>query len=207
MEIWATVNEVDVGRIVTGQKVKFTVDAIPNKTYHGTVVPQGKLPYRLNATMNQNVVTYTVVVSADNTLLEFNPYWTTNITFIVDDIKDALLVPNAALRWQPSKQQIAADVRDAYFALRSKKTTTAESEAAAQSQGFVWVKGDDGYLRYSQLKLGQSDSVNTECVAVVSGAELKEDTQVIVAEGKADGANTGANPFVSSPFGPSKKKD
>jgi HlyD family secretion protein len=206
MEIWATVNEVDVGRIIAGQKVKFTVDAIPNKTFHGKVVPQGKLPYRLNATMNQNVVTYTVVVSADNSELKFKPYWTTNIAFIVDDIKDALLVPNAALRWQPSKQQIAPDIRDTYFALRGKKPSTAEAEEA-QSQGFVWIQDEDGHLRYSQLKIGLSDSVNTQILGVLSGAELKEDSRVIVAEGKADSANTGANPFVSSPFGGSKKKE
>ncbi len=66
MEVWATVNEVDVGKIHAGQDVRFTVDAFPGRIYHGTVVPQGKLPFRLNATMNQNVVTYTVVVSVDN---------------------------------------------------------------------------------------------------------------------------------------------
>ncbi len=66
MEVWATVNEVDVGKIHAGQNVKFTVDAFPGRVYKGKVVPQGKLPFRLNATMNQNVVTYTVVVSVDN---------------------------------------------------------------------------------------------------------------------------------------------
>ena len=104
MEVWATVNEVDVGKIVAGQDVKFTVDAFPGRVYHGKVVPQGKLPFRLNATMNQNVVTYTVVVSVDNEDRKLSPYLTTNLTFIVADKKDVLLVPNAALRWQPTKR-------------------------------------------------------------------------------------------------------
>src|SRR5208283_872004 len=121
MEVWATVNEVDVGKIKVGQDVNFTVDAYQGEVYHGKVVPQGKLSKRLNATMNQNVVTYTVVVSVDNKDLKLDPYLTTNLSFIIEDKKNALLVPNAALRWQPSQKQIAPEVRDAYNKLRGKK--------------------------------------------------------------------------------------
>src|SRR5262249_55201586 len=51
MEVWATVNEVDVGKIKVGQDVKFTVDAYPGHQYKGKVVPQGKHSKRLNASM------------------------------------------------------------------------------------------------------------------------------------------------------------
>ncbi len=122
MEVWATVNEVDVGKIVAGQDVKFTVDAFPGRVYHGKVVPQGKLPFRLNATMNQNVVTYTVVVSVDNEDRKLSPYLTANLTFIVADLKDVLLVPNAALRWQPAREQIAPDQRDSLLPAQRQKT-------------------------------------------------------------------------------------
>jgi HlyD family secretion protein len=199
MEVWATVNEVDVGRIRVGQDAKFSVDALPGKVFHGKVVPQGKLPFRLNATMNQNVVTYTVVVSADNSSKLLSPYLTTNVSFIIEDKKDALLVPNAALRWQPTKQQIDPDVREAYFELRGKKTSPTDPDT--QGQAFVWAKGDNGYVRYVQIKIGLSDTVNTE----VLGGDLPEKTQVIVAEGKAETQTGGANPFVATPFG--KKKD
>jgi HlyD family secretion protein len=206
MEVWATVNEVDVNRIRVGQKVKFTVDALPGRVYHGEVVPQGKkLPFRLNAAMTQNVVTYTVVVSADNTDGLLRPYLTTNLSFIVADKKDALLVPNAALRWQPSRQQIAPDIRDAYLALRAKKPSPTDVEA--QAQGFVWVKGENGFVRYIQLHIGLSDTVNTEVLGVLSGDKLAENTQVIVAEGRAEAQGNSANPFVATPFGPNKKKD
>lgn len=206
MEVWATVNEVDVNRIRVGQPVRFTVDALPGRVYHGQVVPQGKkLPFRLNAAMTQNVVTYTVVVSADNTDGLLRPYLTTNLSFIVDDKKDALLVPNAALRWQPSKQQIAPDIRDAYFELRGKKPSATDVEA--QAQGFVWVKGENGYVRYIQLHTGLSDTVNTEVLGVLSGGEFGENTQVIVAEGRAEAQGNSANPFVATPFGPNKKKE
>jgi HlyD family secretion protein len=204
MEVWATVNEVDVGKIQIGQKVKFTVDALPGKTYHGTVVPQGNLPFRLNATMNQNVVTYVAVISVDNTDNRFRPYWTTNLSFIIANKKDALLVPNAAVRWQPTQEQMAPDVRDTYFALRSKKP--APTDENSFDQGFVWVKNDDGTVRFIQLKIGMSDTVNTEVLGVLSGGELNEHTQVIVGESRTETQTGGANPFIATPFGKKKKE-
>jgi HlyD family secretion protein len=204
MEVWATVNEVDVGKIHAGQQVKFTVDAFPGRVYKGEVVPQGKLPFRLNATMNQNVVTYTVVVSVDNKDMLLRPYLTTNLTFIIADKKNALLVPNAALRYQPARDQIAPDVRDTYFQLKGKKRSPTDGESL--DHGFVWVRGEDGLLRYIELNLGLSDSVNTEVVGVAGEGELPEGTRIIVGEGRASGGGGGANPFVASPFS-GKKKD
>jgi HlyD family secretion protein len=203
MEVWATVNEVDVGKIHAGQDVKFTVDAFPGRVYRGAVVPQGNLPFRLNATMNQNVVTYTVVVSVDNKDGLLRPYLTANLTFIVADKKDVLLVPNAALRWQPARDQIAPDLRDTYFQLKGKKRTPTDAENL--DHGFVWVKGEDGMVHYIELQTGLSDSVNTEVRGVVGGGELTEHTSVIVGEGKADARSNGANPFVASPFGNKKQ--
>jgi len=206
MEVWATVNEVDVLKIVVGQPVKFTVDAYPGRTYHGKVVPQGKLPFRLNATMNQNVVTYTVVVSADNSDSSLRPYLTANLNFIVADKKDVLLVPNAALRWQPSKRQMSQEVQDAYSALRGKKRSAGDGDA--QEQGFVWVQGKDGLAQFIELRIGLSDAVNSEVLGVVSGEDLPEHSAVIVGEGKAEVQNGGgANPFAPTPFAPTKKKE
>src|SRR5208337_1023550 len=147
MEVWATVNEVDVGKIRAGQDVKFTVDAFPGRVYRGSVVPQGKLPFRLNATMNQNVVTYTVVVSVDNKDGLLRPYLTANLTFVVADKEDALLVPNAALRWQPTADQIAPDLRDTYYRLRGKKRSPTDTDTV--NHGFVWVTSDAGHHRRS----------------------------------------------------------
>src|SRR5271157_3455044 len=198
MEVWATVNEVDVGKIRAGQDVKFTVDAFPGRVYRGSVVPQGKLPFRLNATMNQNVVTYTVVVSVDNKDGLLRPYLTANLTFVVADKKDALLVPNAALRWQPAADQIAPDLRDTYNRLKGKKRSPTDTDT--MNHGFVWVTSDDGHLRYIDLRTGLSDTVNTEVLGVNGGGELPEHTQVIIGE-SLKGARIGAaNPFVASPF-------
>lgn len=202
MEVWATVNEVDVGKIHAGQEVKFTVDAFPGKVYRGQVVPQGKLPFRLNATMTQNVVTYTVVVSVDNKDGLLRPYLTTNLTFIVADKKDVLLVPNAALRYQPTRDQIAPEQRETYLQLKGKKRTPTDTEGL--DRGFLWIKGEDGFVHYLELKTGLSDSVNTEFIGVISGGDLPEGTPLIVGEDKAGAQSGGANPFVASPF---KKKE
>ncbi len=205
MEVWATVNEVDVLKIQPGQKVKFTVDANSGKAYQGTVVPQGKLPFRLNAVMNSNVVTYTVVVSVNNKEGLLKPFLTANLSFILADKKDALLAPNAALRWQPSKQQIAPDLRDTYFSLKGKKH--AASEGDIQEHGFVWVSAEGGFVRYIEVLTGLSDNLNTEILSVVNGAELPEHTLLVVGEGKLEaGPTTSANPFLATPF-TNKKKD
>ena len=211
MEVWATVNEVDVGKIKIDpdqnhKNVTFTVDAFPGRVYHGRVVPQGKLPYRLNATMNQNVVTYTVVVSVDdeeNKDGALRPYMTANLTFLVAVKENALMVPNAALRWQPARNQIAPDVAEAYSRLRGQKRAPNEPE----DHGVVWVKGDDGYVRFVEIRTGLSDSVHTEVLGALSGGELPEHSQVVVGEtrGRETRGNE-SNPFVATPFGQKKKE-
>jgi HlyD family secretion protein len=212
-EVWATVNEVDVGKIKIDpdpkrKNVKFTVDAYPGREFHGRVVPQGKLPFRLNATMNQNVVTYTVVVSVDdkeNKDLVLRPYMTANLTFLVAEKENALLVPNAALRWQPTREQIAPDLRKAYAAIRGRKRSAADADA--QNRGLLWVKGDDGFVRFVEVRTGLSDSVNTEILGELKGGKLPEHTRVITGETKQNGGGeTETNPFVGRPFG-QKKKD
>jgi HlyD family secretion protein len=213
-EIWATVNEVDVGKIKidpdeTHKNVTFTVDAYPGRVYHGRVVPQGRLPFRLNASMTQNVVTYTVVVSVDDTENRdgaLRPYMTANLTFTVGVKEKALLVPNAALRWQPTREQIAPDQREAYARLRGKKRGPNEIEAL--DRGMVWVKGEGNFVRFVEIRTGMSDNLHTEVVAVLHNAELPEHTQVIIGESRAGAAGPGGdtNPFVARPFGTKKKE-
>ena len=204
MEVWATVNEVDIGHIQAGKPVNFTVDSNPTRVYHGVVVPQGKQPLRFNATMNSNVVTYTVVVSVDNDDLALRPYQTANLSFIVADKPKALLVPNAALRWQPTKEQIAPDVRAAYFKLKNKKHGPTDPDA--QDHGLVWTEGPDGSVRYVEVHTGLNDGAKTE-VLDDDGAALPEGTRVVVGEEKKGGRTAGTNPFSIQMFRGNKPKD
>ena len=125
LQVWVSVNEADIGRIKPGQPVTFTVDAQPGDVFPGKV---GKI--RLNATMTQNVVTYTVEVDTDNSGGKLLPYLTANVTFIVGERKNVLLVPNAALRWTPQLEQVVAEFRGS-----PKKAQGARGASPGQARG------------------------------------------------------------------------
>src|SRR5271157_460241 len=96
IQVWVSVNEADIGNISKDQSVTFTVDALPSQVFQGQV---GKI--RLNATMTQNVVTYTVEVNTNNDDGKLLPYLTANAKFNIGRRNGVLVVPNAALRWTP----------------------------------------------------------------------------------------------------------
>ncbi|MGH9441101.1 MAG: efflux RND transporter periplasmic adaptor subunit [Thermoanaerobaculia bacterium] len=97
MQVQADTDESDIGRVKVGQPVSFTVDAYPDKVFHARVAQ-----IRLNATVNQNVVTYPVMVAVDNPDQQLRPSMTANITIDVAADHDVLRIPNAALRFKPS---------------------------------------------------------------------------------------------------------
>lgn len=103
MEVHTSVAESDVGALKPEMKVNFTVDAYPNERFRGIVQQIRNAP-----TTTQNVVTYDAVVRVDNDQLKLRPGMTASVTFIVEDRRDVLVVPNTALRFSPSDPQIAA---------------------------------------------------------------------------------------------------
>src|SRR3954452_5185087 len=106
MQVWVAVNEADVGQIRPGQPTTFSVDAFPNQTFRGQVNE-----VRLNASITQTFVTYTVEVTTDNSSMKLLPYLTANVQFETNRRENALAVPNAALRYTPQADQVAPDVR------------------------------------------------------------------------------------------------
>jgi HlyD family secretion protein len=102
MEVWATVDEADIGRIRQGQPVTFTVAAHPGANLRGRVKD-----IRLSPTTVNNVVTYTVVVSAANPDQRMLPGMTATLRIVTEERAEALRVPNAALRWRPPGQAAA----------------------------------------------------------------------------------------------------
>ncbi len=106
MQIWVAVNEADIGRIQSGTPATFTCDAFPDRVFRGTV---GKV--RLNATMAQNVVMYTVEVTTDNSKGILLPYLTPNVKFEVQSDPDDLLVPQPPRPWLVSDQRRAGRPR------------------------------------------------------------------------------------------------
>jgi len=196
MQIWVSVNEADIGNIHPGQPVRFTVDAYPGEEFHGEV---GKI--RLNATMTQNVVTYTVEVTTDNSSGKLLPYLTANVEFELGRSNNVLLVPNAALRWTPQPERVAPKFRMlADGSTDGSSTGTAGRDGQSSGPGaqpnarirpgMLWVQ-DGKQVRPIKVNAGMSDGTWTE----VEGTELTEGLEVVTGEKDQGARNTGANPF------------
>jgi HlyD family secretion protein len=96
MEIAASIDETDVGRITPGQQVSFTVTAYPGRTFEGKVKQ-----VRLGSQNVQNVVIYTTIISIENPQRELLPGMTANLRVETDRRDNVVRIPNAALRWRP----------------------------------------------------------------------------------------------------------
>lgn len=103
MQIDTAVAEADVGRLTEGMKAQFTVDAFPGKTFEGVVRQVRNAP-----TTTSGVVTYDAVIDVDNPELSLRPGMTANVTFVLQQVADAIKIPNAALRFKPTREQMQA---------------------------------------------------------------------------------------------------
>lgn len=198
MQVWVSVNEADIGSVYPGQPVAFTVDAYPGKVFQGEV---GKV--RLNASMTQNVVTYIVEVITDNSDGKLLPYLTANARFMVSEHDDVLMVPNAALRWSPTPDRVAPDVRrksGERSAARDSSDGGASGEAGKEpsARGVVYLP-DRKYVRPLTVTTGMTDGSMTE----IQGEGLKEGMLVVLGEETRDGSGpqTVASPFTPQFFG------
>jgi len=206
LQVWASVNEADIGNVHSGQAVTFTVDAFAGHTFKGTVAPDQP---RLNASMNQNVVTYTVVVDTDNSDSKFNlkPYLTANCSFEISKQTNVLLVANAALRWKPRDELVAPEDRADYIASQRMKKPPNQGDSGAQPakdnkaeneaphhKGTLWIQDGD-YVKPIKVVTGLTDGLITE---IVSG-DIKEGDLVVTGENRTKGGAGGGD---SNPFAP-----
>ncbi len=171
MQIDSSFAEADIGKIKIGQEVTFNVDAYNNRQFKG-VVKQ----IRLNATTQSNVVTYNVVVSVDNPEEILMPGMTAYVNIKTAERKNALLAPNAALRYKPTtvekkEQKTAAEQK------QNKKQQTAEGRSAT-----VYIL-ENGAPKPVKIKIGITDGRQTE---VLEGS-LKAGDEVIVDENSKNG--------------------
>jgi HlyD family secretion protein len=194
MQIWVAVNEADVGRITPGEPVTFTCDAFAGKQFDGTV---GKV--RLNATMTQNVVMYTVEVNTmnrDNVLL---PYLTANVKFVLSSQSNVLLAPNAALRWTPATlAEVAPDVRPSLMANVAAGSDSLvdppppnRNKSPGESQGTLWLK-EGAYVRPLTVTIGTSDGIYTAII----GTDLRDGQEVVTGEIATSAKQDATNPFL-----------
>ena len=108
MQVQADVDQSDIGRIKVGQMARFTVDAYPEDEFRGRIAQ-----IRFNALVNQNVVTYPVIIEVENREERLRPKMTANVIIDVATVQDVLRVPNAALRFKPPTEQGGGDKRAA----------------------------------------------------------------------------------------------
>jgi HlyD family secretion protein len=201
MQVWASVNEADIAKVDAGTKVHFRVDALPDDTFHGVVVQR-----RYNAQMVQNVVIYTVVISVDNSDLKLLPYMTADVYFEVDGRSDALLVPNSALRFRPTPDQIDSDVAaDSPAASAAPPARAGHRDKGAKSgkpstAGKLWVVvPETGKLRPVEVQTGVSDL--TVSLTEITSGDIKEGDEIVVGENRQAPAAGGD---VTNPLAPPK---
>jgi HlyD family secretion protein len=196
MQVWVAVNEADIGKIHPGQPVTFTVDAFPGETFRGEV---GKL--RLNASMTQNVVTYTVEIITDNSSGRLLPYLTANVQFELNRRSGVLLVPNVALRWKPSAEQVLPALREAFEnpGVEKKKREDRESSSSRRAgvgggvmnRGVLWLP-EGAYVQPVPVHVGSTDGTMTE----VEAEGLAEGMTIVTGLEPRAGSQTGTtNPF------------
>ena len=173
MQVNASIDESDIGRIEEGLPVSFQVDAYPNETFHGTV-----RQVRLDPVVDQGVVSYVTGVDVENPELKLKPGMTATVNVEVARTDDGLRVPTTAVRYQPDRTDASA---------------TAQTEANGQSGrgpgrgAAVWVLNDGG-LRQVPVQTAVNDGTTTAVV----GGDLREGTRVVtgvLAIGAASASN------------------
>ena len=207
MQIDSSVAEADVGGVVEGQSVDFTVDAYPYRNFHGVVTQVQNSPTTVN-----NVVTYDCVIGVTNADYKLKPGMTANVSVVIAQRENALTIPNGALRFRPP--DAAMQTNASATAQISEATNIGNHAGGTGGQGHrnggrargersivhtVYVLSGDGEnakLQPVQIKTGISDGISTE---VVSG--LNEGDKVVSGMITATGAaTTASNPFGGGGF-------
>jgi HlyD family secretion protein len=207
MWVYAKTDESDVGNIKIGKPVSFKVDAFPKDTFHGAVSQ-----VRMNATTVQSVVTYDTIIEFANPELKLFPGMTAYVTIPVDTVKNAMKLPNTALRYKPpmSAEEILAIYKQYGIDGSEQKLTVEEpaaggvgnggpSEAATQNpprvpkrdSAVVWKLHADNTMEPVKVSLGITDHAYTEVSGVQKGA-LKEGDDVIIRSVAAKSQGLGA---------------
>lgn len=159
MQVEASIDEAEVGRVRVGQAASFTVDSFPGRTFGGTVSQVRKA-----ALVVQNVVTYIAVISASNADLSLFPGMTANVRIIVDTRDSALRIPNAALRFRPAG---APDARDAGAQTKDgSKGSNKDSNKDAEGKGGQSSQGEAARERLArELDLTTDQQAKVEIIS------------------------------------------
>lgn len=184
MQVVADVDEADIGAVKEGDRVTFTVDAYPDDTFEGTVKQ-----VRLQATTTNNVVTYEVVISAQNADLKLKPGLTANVTIYTQERTGVLAVANKALRFTPTKETVGKDMKI----------------VDCKSKNKVWTL-DGKTLTAHPVSIGQTDGMHTEITkGLKAGQQIVTEIVVNTPEDDSDDQQQSQG-LISGPGPRGKKK-
>ena len=183
MQVVADVDEADIGAVKEGDRVTFTVDAYPDDTFEGTVKQ-----VRLQATTTNNVVTYEVVISAQNADLKLKPGLTANVTIYTQERTGVLAVANKALRFTPTKETVGKDMKI----------------VDCKGKNKVWTLNGKT-LTAHPVSIGQTDGMHTE---ITKGLKVGQQivTEIVVNTPEDDSEDQQQSQGLISGPGPRGKK-
>ncbi len=184
MRVIADIDEADIGGVVEGQRVTFTVDAFPDDVFNGSVTQ-----VRQEATTESNVVTYEVVISAPNDDLKLKPGLTANVTIYTLEKNNVLAVPSKALRFTPN---------DAIM-------TDGETIDDVKAKNKLWTREGNTFKAHA-VEIGTTNGTLTEIVSGISeGTEVLTDFNISQAQDGDEEEETTSNPFMPGPKNDKKK--
>lgn len=200
MQVEADVDEADIGGVKEGQRVTFTVDAYLGETFEGTVTQ-----VRLDYTESSNVITYTVVIKADNPDLKLKPGLTATVSIYTLELKDVLTTEAKAVNFKPTPPQIMAYNEQQGLNLDSPRKE--KNDILQEGGSIVWVYGQDGSIVPKPVSLGASDGVNVQIIeGVVEGDKLVYNLTSESPVNEPNRASSDESPFMPKPPGGNKKK-
>ncbi|QWX85213.1 efflux RND transporter periplasmic adaptor subunit [Cellulophaga sp. HaHaR_3_176] len=196
MQVEADVDEADIGQVKEGQRVEFTVDAYIGETFNGVITQ-----VRLDPTITSNVVTYIVVVKAENEDLKLKPGLTATISIYTLELDNVLTAEAKAINFKPNAEILAT--YNAHHNLITNTSSPSDKETT------LWVLGKDRSITPKTVTLGASDGVNVQILSGISqGDKLVYSLKGISkaeAGGPPSGVGSNESPFMPQRPGGKKK--
>lgn len=200
MQVEADVDEADIGQVAENQRVTFTVDAFPENEFNGIVTQ-----VRLNPTTSSNVVTYTVVIEANNPDLKLKPGMTATISIYTLELDNVLTIESKAVNFKPNMQLLATYQKNHSTATPHHTPTNNKSNTNTNGTT-VWVVNNN-IIKPQTVSLGASDGVNIQVISgLTEGDELVYSLKETESSGSSSEPTESSNPFMPQPAGSNRKR-
>lgn len=192
MQVEADVDEADIGYVKDGQRVTFTVDAYIGETFEGIVTQ-----VRLDPTVTSNVVTYTVVIKADNPDFKLKPGLTATISIYTLELNDVLTAEAKAINFSPDVATLATYNLD--------NNLPENTNNPSKNESVLWVLGKDRSITPKAVTLGASDGVNVQILDGISHGEKLVYSLKGVSKSESGTKGSNESPFMPQRPGSKKK--